>query len=53
LKGKLAAAFEKMWPFRQQREGLSFRQAAYAKALLHLQEVFKMKGTKEYFANGE
>ncbi|MBB5188231.1 MULTISPECIES: Glu/Leu/Phe/Val family dehydrogenase [Zhongshania] len=53
LKEKLEAAFEEMWQFQHQKEGVSFRQAAYAKALLHLQEVFKMKGTKEYFANGE
>lgn len=52
MKGRLEQAFEEMWQFQHQKENISLRQAAYAKALLHLQEVLKMKGTKEYFISG-
>ena len=51
LKEKLEAAFEGMWQYQHQKGSISLRHAAYAKAMLHLQEVLKMKGTKEYFSN--
>jgi glutamate dehydrogenase (NADP+) len=53
LKEKLESAFEDLWQYQHQKEGISFRQAAYAKALVHLEDVQKMKGTKEYFISGE
>ncbi len=53
LKERLERSFEDMWQYQHQKEGVSLRQAAYAKALLHLQDVLKMKGTKEYFINGD
>ena len=53
LKEKIESAFEDLWQYQHQKAGISFRQAAYAKALVHLEDVMKMKGTKEYFINGE
>lgn len=52
LKARLEEVFEEMWQYQHQKEGVSLRQAAYARAMLHLQEVLKMKGTKEYFSSG-
>jgi len=53
LQTKLEKTFEEMWQYQHQKDGVSLRQAAYAKALMHLQDVLKMKGTKEYFINGD
>lgn len=52
LRERLEQVFEEMWQYQHQKEGVSLRQAAYAGAMLHLQEVLKMKGTKEYFSSG-
>ncbi len=48
----LKAAFEEMWGYQHQNDEVSLRSAAYAKALRHIEEVIKIRGTKEYFTNG-
>lgn len=52
LKEKIEKAFEAMWQYEHKADTTSLRQAAYAKALSYLEEILKMKGTKEYFING-
>lgn len=52
LLAMLETAFEEMWQYQHQDDGVSLRNAAYAKALRHIEEVLKIKGTKEYFSNG-
>lgn len=52
LKDKMEQAFEGMWQYQHQNDNISLREAAWSIALLHLQDVLKMKGTKEYFTNG-
>ena len=49
---KLNSTFEEIWQYQHQKEAVSLRGAAYAKALHHLEEVIKIRGTKEYFTNG-
>ena len=52
LQVMLETAFEEMWQYQHQQQGISLRSAAYAKALKHIEEVLKIKGTKEYFTSG-
>lgn len=51
LETKLKAAFEEVWLYQHHAEGISLRTAAYAQSLIRLEEVLKMRGTKEYFNN--
>ncbi len=51
LEQKLQQAFESMWSYQHQQQGISLRSAAYAKALKLLEEVLKAKGTKAYFGS--
>jgi glutamate dehydrogenase (NADP+) len=53
LQEKLKNSFDEMWLYQHQRENSSLRTAAYAKALKKLEQVIKMRGTKEYFSNIE
>lgn len=53
LAEKLTNTFEEMWQYQHQNEGVSLRAAAYAKALLRMQDILKIRGTKKYFANSE
>ena len=48
----LKAAFEEMWQYQHQNDRISLRSAAYAKALRSIEEIIKVRGTKEYFTNG-
>jgi glutamate dehydrogenase (NADP+) len=49
---RLETTFDEVWQYQHQNDSVSLRSAAYAKALLHIEEVIKMRGTKEYFRNG-
>jgi glutamate dehydrogenase (NADP+) len=51
MKEKLKTTFEEIWQYQHQSENASLRSAAYAKALNHLEQVIKLRGTKEYFSN--
>ncbi|RDH81472.1 MAG: glutamate dehydrogenase [endosymbiont of Galathealinum brachiosum] len=53
LQAVLKMSFDEMWQYQHQSENTSLRTAAYAKALSKLEQVIKMRGTKEYFANTE
>ncbi len=53
LQEKLKISFDEMWQYQHQSENTSLRMAAYAKALKKLEQVIKMRGTKEYFSNAE
>lgn len=53
LHDKLKTSFDEMWLYQHQSENTSLRMAAYAKALKKLEQVIKMRGTKEYFSNTE
>lgn len=48
---KLKTTFEEIWQYQHQNENSSLRSAAYAKALNHLEQVIKLRGTKEYFSD--
>ncbi len=52
LQDKLESTFEEIWKYQHQNTEVSLRGAAYAKALQHIEEVIKVRGTKEYFSNG-
>jgi len=53
MQEKLKASFDEMWLYQHKSENTSLRTAAYAKALKKLEQVIKMRGTKEYFSNIE
>lgn len=53
LEDKLKASFDEMWQYQHQSGDTSLRSAAYAKALKKLEQVIKMRGTKEYYLNTE
>jgi len=49
MKEKLSTTFEEIWHYQHHSENSSLRFAAYAKALYRLEQVIKLRGTKEYF----
>ncbi|PCJ17048.1 MAG: glutamate dehydrogenase [Gammaproteobacteria bacterium] len=50
---RLENAFEEMWLYKKGNDQTSFRSAAYAKALGHIEEVIKVRGTKEFFSDAD
>jgi len=53
LREKLKASFEEMWLYQHTNKNTSLRQAAYTKALRHIEKVVEICGTKEYYSNSE
>lgn len=53
LREKLKASFEEMWLYQHTNKNTSLRQAAYTKALLLIEKVIEISGTKEYYSNSE
>lgn len=49
LAEKLHISFESIWEYHLKKDDVSLRGAAYAQALFNLDEVIKVRGTKEYF----
>lgn len=53
MRQKLKASFEEMWVYQHTNKNTSLRQAAYTKALRHIEKVVEICGTKEYYSNSE
>ena len=49
---RLENSFEEIWEYQDNNESASLRSAAYAKALGNIEEVINIRGTKEFFSNG-
>ena len=48
---RLENSFEEIWQYQHSNESASLRSAAYAKALSNIEEVIKVRDTKEFFSN--